>query len=129
MIRAPQRNPNRRFLRAFILSALLNLTLLVLDFVAPLQTKTKYDYIHIAITVIRTVLFLILIIVSQILRARPISLSDLEGSDPAVPNVDRSRNFETFRSTSPRLSPGRVARWAWITYILSFKVSLQKKEC
>jgi hypothetical protein len=116
------------FLGTFLLSTVVNLTLLILNFTTPPPPRNKYDYIHINIASIRTFLFLLLAIISEVLRTRPISLPDSEATAQPLKS-NGAAHYGTFDAGPAHPHSGRGGfgsnpppQGGWITYIRSFKV-------
>jgi hypothetical protein len=110
-----------------LLSAIFNATIVALLLITPPPPQNEYDYIFIAISSIRTLLFLALTIVSEILRVRPISVLDEEAREPLKANG--STHYGTFDAgpTGPHSGRGGFGSnppptGGWVTYIRSFKV-------
>jgi hypothetical protein len=117
------------FLGTFILSSIVNLSLLVLNFTTPPPPRNTYDYIHINIASIRTFLFLLLAVILEILRTRPISLPDSEATAQSALKANGNSEYGTFDAgpTHPHSGRGGFGsnpppQGGWITYIRSFQV-------
>ena len=91
---------DRVFFRIYLLSTIIELIVLILKFGHSFRWKNTDDVIHIGIASIRTVLFLILLIISHVSKTRRILVSGLEAQDQASGIADRSFNYGTFDSTS-----------------------------
>ena len=123
------------FLGTYLLSTVVNMTLLILNFATPPPPQNNYDFIHVGIGSLRTFLFLVLAIISEILRSRPISLPDSEASAQAPLKVNGSAQYGTFDSgpTHPHSGRGGFGsnpppQGGWVTYLRSFKVSSFRNE-
>jgi len=124
------------FLGTYLLSAIFNMTLLVLNFTTPPKPRTKYDFILVGIAATRTLLFLLLAVLSEINRTRLISLPDTE-SNPSQPlKTNGSAHYGTFDSgpTHPHAGRGGFGtnpppQGGWVTYIKSFRVLLSGPRC
>jgi hypothetical protein len=117
------------FFGTYLLSTIVSLTLLLLNFTTPPPPQNNYDFVHVGIASLRTFLFLLLAIISEILRSRPISLPDSEASAQAPLKVNGSAQYGTFDSgpTHPHSGRGGFGsnpppQGGWVTYIRSFKV-------
>jgi hypothetical protein len=107
------------------------MTLLVLAFTTPPQPRSRYDFICVGIAVTRTLLFLLLAVLSEINRARPISLPDAGATTQAL-KTNGSTHYGTFDSgpTHPHSGRGGFGtnpppQGGWVTYLKSFKVGIQ----
>ena len=128
----PQGKIDWPFLGTYMLSSIVNMTLLVLNFTTPPPPRNKYDYIHVSISSVRTLLFLLLAVISEIQRNRPISLPDAEATprQPLKPNANGSTtHYGTFDygPTHPHAGRGGFGsnpppQGGWVTYVKSFKV-------
>lgn len=126
----PHGSHNWPFLGTYILSSIINLSLLTLSFSTPPPPSNIYDYIHIIITAVRTLLFLSLAVVSEILRIRPISFPDYEADAPFLKANGSTSHYGTFDAgpTHPHSGRGGFGSnpppsGGWITYVKSFKVT------
>jgi len=118
----------------YMLSAILNVTLLTLNFTTPPKPHNRYDYIYIAISATRTLLFLSLAVISEVARTRPISLPDAEATPSQALKTNGSAHYGTFDAgpTHPHAGRGGFGtnpppQGGWVTYIKSFKVQLIEK--
>ena len=129
----PGSPPGKRdwpFLGSYLLSAIFSMLILALSLTEPPPLSNTYHYIHLFIFSLRVLLFCSLLVVSEILRIRPISLPDTE-SDPVQPlKRNGSATYGTFDS-NPVYAHGHGLRGSgsnpppqggWITYVKSFKV-------
>ena len=82
----------------YLLSTIVELVVLVLQFVPPFLPKNGYDAIHFGTGSIRTVLLLILVSLSYVANTRPIRVSDVEPPEPQSNNFDRCGDYGTFHS-------------------------------
>jgi hypothetical protein len=123
------------FLGTYMLSSIVNMTLLVLSLTTPPPPRNKYDYMHLSISSLRTLLFLLLAVISEIQRNRPISLPDTEATARQPLKVNGSTQYGTFDSgpTHPHSGRGGFGsnpppQGGWVTYIKSFKVLSNSKK-
>jgi hypothetical protein len=128
----PQGKVDWPFLGTYMLSSIINMTLLVLNFTTPPPPHNTYDYLHVSISSVRTLLFLLLAVISEIQRNRPISLPDTEATprQPLKANANGSTQYGTFDAgpTHPHSGRGGFGsnpppQGGWVTYVKSFKVS------
>jgi hypothetical protein len=117
-----------------MLSSVVNMTLLVLSVTTPPPPRNKYDYIHVSISSVRTFLFLLLAVISEIQRNRPISIPDTEATPQQPLKANGSTQYGTFDSgpTHPHAGRGGYGsnpppQGGWVTYIKSFKVFMNWK--
>lgn len=103
------------------------MSFLILAISTPPPPQNNYDYLHILITSIRTLLFLSLAVVSEILRIRPISLPDFEANAPLKANGTSAYGTFDSEPSHPHSRYGGFGSnppptGGWITYIRSFRV-------
>jgi hypothetical protein len=121
---------NWPFLGTYILSSLFNAAILFFILTTPPFPQNQYDFILIVNTAIRTLLFVGLTVVSEILRVRRISLPDNEqGTEPLQSNgsahygtfeaLPEAPNDECGPGTKPPLQKGQWMRYHSVIKVVS----------
>jgi hypothetical protein len=113
----PKENYGWQFLGTFILSAMINLTLLFLNLTTTPTSHNAYDYVRITIASFRTLLFIFLTIISAVPRTRHITLDDFEAPDGPL-------NSPLTPLDSGQGDQRNHTHVGWVNYMRSFKVFL-----
>lgn len=122
------------FLGTYLISSILCISLLILNFTTPPTPHNEYDYIHVLIASLRAFCFLSLAVISEIHRTRPISLPDTEANPQGSSKANGSTHYGTFDYVPSRHHFGRGGggtnpppKGGWITYVRSFQVCLRSR--
>lgn len=117
------------FLGTYLISSIITMSLLILNFTTSPFVRTKYDLIFFGISSLRLLIFLSLATISEILRVRLISLPDFEAGAREPLKTNGETHYGTFDAgpTHPHSGRGGFGsnpppQGGWMAYIQSFKV-------